>query len=575
MDNLVYEESINTEIDQSEFISKKWIYVNDNNSQNYTSQVVIDTTPLANSGGYVNWQEAFIIMPLVVQLESANATINVGTSPRLDKTWAFKSGFMNMIHSMTIEYNNSNVVQQTPLINVYKNFEILTSYSKDDIKNHSDTTAFYPDTARTWGINDNASANVYSGCTGPAVLFNNCVSAGYSTASNTGGATGIAPTVFDYLNQNDFINQGALSRTYLTSNGSTGQSLSQQALLSTDILRQQYINTRVVNDSATTKCVWEIYAKIYLKDLSDLFKKTPLLKGSTLRLYINTNQCKISYNLVDGYVDASSVSVSVNGGSTNPLMITNLMGPVCKALGSTGTRACSLSVSIVQNNYDTFGASNFKTSLTACRLYAPVYKFTAIAEQKYLSLTPTKTIEYNDVFQYQFSDVQRDFNILVSNGIPNIQSVLVVPTIQASTSDIQAVPYNTLLSPFTSAPSTPDPLPLTNFNVLVSGVNLFLDDEQYDFQQFLEELMSSNQLNGNLTTGLTSGQISERDFNWLYRYYYGNCKRVLPAEEGVSRSIQVRGKVNTANADLKSRLLVFVQFKRKITLDILTGARIE
>jgi hypothetical protein len=109
----------------------------------------------------------------------------------------------------------------------------------------------------------------------------------------------------------------------------------------------------------------------------------------------------------------------------------------------------------------------------------------------------------------------------------------------------------------------------------VSGVNLFLDDQQYDFQAFLEELMSSNQLNGNLTTGLTSGQISERDFNWLYRYYYGNCKRVLPAEEGVSRSIQVRGKVNTANADLKSRLLVFVQFKRKITLDILTGARIE
>ena len=51
MDNLVFEESITTETDQSEFTEKKWVYVNDNNSQNYSSQVVIDSTPLSNAGG--------------------------------------------------------------------------------------------------------------------------------------------------------------------------------------------------------------------------------------------------------------------------------------------------------------------------------------------------------------------------------------------------------------------------------------------------------------------------------------------------------------------------------------------
>ena len=51
MDNLVFEESITTETDQSEFIEKKWVYVNDNNAQNYSSQVVIDSTPLSNAGG--------------------------------------------------------------------------------------------------------------------------------------------------------------------------------------------------------------------------------------------------------------------------------------------------------------------------------------------------------------------------------------------------------------------------------------------------------------------------------------------------------------------------------------------
>ena len=54
MDNLVFEESITTETDQSEFTEKKWVYVNDNNAQNYSSQVVIDSTSLSNAGGYVN-----------------------------------------------------------------------------------------------------------------------------------------------------------------------------------------------------------------------------------------------------------------------------------------------------------------------------------------------------------------------------------------------------------------------------------------------------------------------------------------------------------------------------------------
>ena len=90
-DNLVYEESLNTEIDQSEFISKKWVYVNDNNSQNYTSQVVIDSTPLSNAGGWINWQESFIVMPLVVQLTSDVAgNLPIGGSEG-DYAWAFKS----------------------------------------------------------------------------------------------------------------------------------------------------------------------------------------------------------------------------------------------------------------------------------------------------------------------------------------------------------------------------------------------------------------------------------------------------------------------------------------------------
>jgi len=158
---------------------------------------------------------------------------------------------------------------------------------------------------------------------------------------------------------------------------------------------------------------------------------------------------------------------------------------------------------------------------------------------------------------------------LVTNGIANIQSVLVVPFLTASAN---GTAYNTLLSPVTPSGAVPDPIILTNFNILVSGVNLFLNNQYYDYEQFNQELKSSNQLNGGLTTGLASGLINEDMFSRGYRYYYGNCARILPSEEGVSRSIQIQGQ----NASrLACNLMVFVEFKRSIVVDISTGARLE
>jgi hypothetical protein len=150
MDNLVFEEAVNSTIDQSEFISKKWIYVNDNNSQNYSSQIVLDTTPLSNAGGWVNWSEGYIVMPLVVQLTSNDVADIPANSPISDYTWAFKSGFWNLINSMNVEFNNQNIIQQTPLTNVFRSFKAHTSFSKDDLLNEGSSIGYYPDYAGSW-----------------------------------------------------------------------------------------------------------------------------------------------------------------------------------------------------------------------------------------------------------------------------------------------------------------------------------------------------------------------------------------------------------------------------------------
>jgi hypothetical protein len=651
MDNLVFEESVNAEITDSEFISRKWVYVNDNNSQNYSSQVIIDTTPLANAGGYVNWSEAYMIMPLNVTL-----TGTAGNLPAVgdngDWSWAFKNGFWQMINSMTVEFNNQNIVQQTPFLNVFRSFKNQTSFSTNDVETNGAGIGFSMDSFDSWEYtNDETTAPQLNGTVAPNIgtatavgtnyprasgvgLSNNIdfgihasyspitaaqvIPAGVPLGQNIAGANpltqvllaspvagnpyGSATTTsvlgpasgtgsvsqFTTSNKGMYERQKAINTNNVgatvadTAGSYTGQGL----VIPAASFNTNYISGKVVSNTAGLQ-QWTVYAKLRLKDLSDFFNKCPLLKGSTMRFYINTNQAITGFTMSNGIMTNGTIttlrkltitSVQVNGGLTNPLMVTS--PAPCSGGSSLPAGDYNLSVSIFRNNFTAQSAlSPQNTALTAVRLYAPIYKFNPLAEQRYLSLTPTKKVEYNDVFQYQFSGLapNNPFNFLVSNGLPNIQSVLCVPFISATSNGPPPVGgvssnINTLLSPITTSGGTPDPIPLSNFNILVSGVNLFLNNEQYDYEAFNQELISSNQLNGNLTTGLTSGLISQEGFSKLYRWYYGNCARVLPSEEGVSRSVQIQG-TNTSAVTID--LMVFVEFKKSMTIDISTGARIE
>jgi len=542
----VFEESITTETDQSEFTEKKWVYVNDNNAQNYSSQVVIDSTPLSNAGGYVNWSEGYILMPLVVE---ATATAGLDDADA-HNMMGFKNGYWNMINSMSVEFNNQTIVQQTPFLNVFRSFKAHTSFSESDVINHGNELGYALDTASSWGY---STTNNLSG----RGIFNN------EYAPPTSGHA--LTTNWDLGSHNE----GLRKRMENTNKLSSGKG---KASVVAEATRGLLYQSRCVSKSATS-VVWEIYAKLRLKDLTDYFEKVPLLKGSTMRFLINTNQAEVSFTpVVDGATPANSTlpvaQASVLSGNTFPLMVTSQKAPSATASGgkvSLDTAvAVKLSVDIVKSRQN-----GHQTSLTSCRLYAPLYKFNPLAEQRYLSLAPTKRVEYEDVFQYQFTGVNAGdtFNFLVSNGIADIQSVLVVPFLSSSANN----GMNPFLSPYSTAGATPDPIPLQQFNILLSGVNLFLENKEYDFQAFSHQLASSNQLNGGLTTGLGSGLIGKFEFENLYRYYYGNASRSLPSEEGVSRSVQIVGKNASAQ---QISLMVFVCFKRSMTVDIQTGARV-
>jgi len=224
-------------------------------------------------------------------------------------------------------------------------------------------------------------------------------------------------------------------------------------------------------------------------------------------------------------------------------------------------------------------------------LYVPAMTFNPTFEQAYLS-NSVKQIKYTDVYQYQILNVAANglMNNLVTNGISNIKSVLILPFFSSTTADsgtvftnrfgvlnstntgfIKGVPV--FQSPFdTAGTGTTSPLShLTQFNVQISGQNAIYNTQRYIWEEFNHQLYGQNAVNGGLTDGITSSLIDRQAFDLNYCYYYVNVERMLPVEMSVPKSVQILG----TNVSSKAMdYFVFVEYGVEIQIDALTGARV-
>jgi hypothetical protein len=612
MDNIVYEQSVSNDVPPSNFVNKKWVYVNDLNQGSYQSQVILDTTALSNQGGWVNYSEGYIAMPLIVTLTSTIAASLPTTANIADYSWGFKNGFWQIINSMSVQYNNSTVVSETPFLNVFKSFEAMTKWSLDDLFNDGPTCCFYPDNPSSWsyaaassnttpisgngiGLCNNRNAPLLVATAGVASaaidattpfyisngLVGNTTSAGATTTTNT--ISGQNPAFGNPTSHND----GFLQRQFYVSydpsdNGIAG--LNQGAINNANSCSQNFRNYKLTQTSAGI-VQWSIVAKLRLKDLADFFAKMPLVKGGTVRIMINTNQAITTFAVTKGtanpdgspltYPTLTCTGTTVNGGLTCPIMVASANpNQGCSALPAD---TYNLSVAIYQNNFTAQQSSTYVTqksqNLTCCRLYAPIYTMDPSDEKAYLALNNgIKSFTYNDIYQFQYTSIGagQSFNFLVTNGIPHLRQILCIPLINSQSNGASAV--STLLSPFCGTGGCPDPIQLTNFNIKISGGNLFMDNEYYDYEAFLQQLRTSYQVNGNATTGVTSGLINESMFSRGMRYYFGDASRIAAGEDALSRSVSVLGQNSSL---LTMDLLVFIVYAKELSINLSNGETVK
>jgi len=587
-DKLVFDLSQEVEGSPNIFVQKSWLNILDNQNGIYNSnQSVVDTSQLSNSNRYMSYREAYFATPMILTIASQQATASIlaadfapaTSATSADYAVGLKSWFGQMIHSFTLDLQGTTIIQQTPFINMWNSFKLMTSLSMADVITQGSTIGFYPDDPLSWtfsavagtpdgqGVCNNSNI-VTSGNAASVVLFNKYKSG----AGNLG-----------FLSRQMFINYDEL--------GASGSATQYSGLLTNAQATQvwkSFVFTKTNAVAATSQGVFQIaiMATIYLKHIHSFFQMIPLLKGQFLKMTMNLNNTSTSFTRTAGAVNLTISSVSNSVGGVNPLMIaaaTAGNGAVTAFGGTLGTATlfkANISVGAVcldSQLASTAGVAQAPLSRNIY-LYVPAYTFSPIFEQAYLS-SPIKSIKYTDVYQYQISNISANngqVNSLLTNGIAGIKSVLILPFYSVAAGNTNTgIPTGIPVyqSPFDPAGTGPvSPLAfLTNFNVVVSGQNAIYNTQRYNFEQFNNQLYGANAVNGGMTDGLTSGLFNSLGFDMEYSYYYVDVSRMLPVEESVPKSVQIVAQNNCVKA---LDLWCFIEYMCSIDIDSLTGSRV-
>lgn len=584
MDGIVYDMAQNSETAPSFFIKKDYLSILDNMNGVYSSnQCVIDTSQISNSNKWASYREAYLQIPLLLTMTSSGVDNLIVVATNIDYSVSLKNWYGSMIHSISVDLQGSTIIQQTPFQSLWNCFRLLTTLSYQSLVTEGPTIGFYPDTSTAFSYNSVPVAGGHGVCNNSNYFISPPVSGANTTVViNTGAG------------KRDYYNKGMYERQRVWNyapNTTVGTSVvaGPVAQLYSSLLNQNSVNTifksGIFNKtaSATTNVipgVWQaqIQSIIFLRHLHSFFDKAPLMKGIYFRMTLTLNNAS-STAIYTSSATQVLTAVNVPSGGVNPLLIASnalLNGSVAKITGGSYFYNISVGADCLDASMrSTLTLSGQNRNVT---LNVPVYSFNPIFESAYISNSVRK-IQYEDIYQYQILNQTSNINSLVTNGISGLKSCLVIPFYSAAGNmTLSGTALGTGVSPIQSPfdPSgggTTSPLcMLNNFNVVVSGQNALYNNQRYTYENFIQQLNGVNAINGNLVDGMGSSLISQQDFENSYCYYYVDVSRCLPVEVGVSKSVNIVAQnMSTKPIDL----FVFLSYETNITIDVLSGGRIQ
>lgn len=557
-DEFLFMESVDPSETKSVATEKRMYQIYDQNGGSYNGQIQFDTSSLSNSGQWLAYSEAYIQIPYVVSMQSRQVAGGAVAPVDISATYTafslgLKSGYYNIIDSISVELNNSNVVQKQDFLNFYVNYKCLTSFSNDDLFKWGPTIGFWPDTS---------GAAAYSGAASGS-------GDGYSNVEDL-------RTVATFTKPSNF-NEGFLTRRAKTTafNGYGGLPTMSAATAQT-----YGKNTITTNGAGAAQVIsWVVLATIRLKDLTDFFDKYPLTRGSFFRINVNYNAC--FSNIVAAAANTRTFgSHIVESGNTNPMLVpsatANNSGAAVNAAIFAGANAAdrqyNIACGVGSNRLLRLAGVTPALPINQCRLYVPAYTLNPTVEKNLITVNPIRQVKYLDVYTYPITGVANNTQIsrILSNGVVNPKYLIVLPYADGTfAGTFAAVTVPVWQSPFDTAPATSTPLArINNFQVQVAGQNMWQAPIQYDFSHFNDEVSAVNAINGGLSTGMNCGLIGLHEWSNDYTMYVCDISRRVPSEDNVQKSIYIQG---TNNSGVQMSYMCIVLFERSIKVDMRTG----
>lgn len=536
----------------SPFVKRESLSIVDQQQGSYNGRISFDTSRLATSGRWVDLRSAEVHIPFTI-VSKSSADIAGAANAFMA---GLKAGTHHIIDSMSVRFNNEQVLQETPLLNHYVHWKMLSSFSHDDQKKHGTSHFFSPDTSTSFRFNGTGSAK-----DGQGVSNNRAAAADLVDLSGL-GAKGAA---FNAGFQERLRNVTDLSTGGAAAIGNLGGLGGNLTVAQAVTQRRSYFTDNAAA-GANRVYTWHILARIRLRDLSDFFDRMPLVKSPFLQLTFgyNTSSQTVTYTHATTLLVTSIPTIV---GNTNPIMIASAAAKSPNAGVFTGDCTQTFACGIVTASDGTNSRTN--TLATSCQLVCDSFTMNPAAEKEFLSTVPQKMVTYTDLHYQLLQNQTGTFQTLLTGGLKRAKRLIIIPYYnKAANTGLVDVPV--YQSPFASEPATTSAYAaLTNLQVQVSGVNLWQAPVDYGWDMYSNEVSPAYSVNGGLQLGTTTGLLSEQDWTIGYRYIVADLSRRMPADEDTPKSIQVSGTVSSAKA---LDLLFFIEYDRSVTVDTATSA---
>lgn len=535
-DKTIFEQSVEGQDNVNLFEAKKWTYITDSSSANgqFNGQIQFDLNTLSSQNQWTDLSQAVITFP--VKLTIKNGTTATAPAAMTINAATIKSGFHQFVDSVQIVIGGTTVQSSQIFTNIDTNYKILTEWDQNTLAKLGPTLGVALDDV------DISYTDSSSGAT--------------ESLDNAGLIT--ANKGFDV---SDYVLNTGFKRRLNAFNNSSASTLG-RSILSTNqaVLGKSNVQVATVATANADNFVLYALGTIRLKDVSDAISKMPLVKGLKGFIYLNYNSSTHTLAGSTTTLSAAPVDRAVYGRCC-PANLN--LGSDGFSLGSTTDPTFTADISAV--------ASTSLTTATPIQtnaiLHAPYYIGTPEVDR---ALTTRKTIRYCERFVSQFNmTASGSFNGSLSPGISNPKRVILYPYFTgAGASGNSGFLTNPLLSSFDGTPSTTSPFAaIKDLQIYVANQPMFQSPVSMDWQTFCNEV-SQNGVDGGLVDQVSSGLLSQRTWNQLYRYYTCDIGRRMNSEDGCSKSIQI----SCSNATTCPMTVVaIIWYEREITLDTASG----